>query len=829
MKKYIKKDDLGRLFFIFAFMKKIDRQYESRVKQNAVIIYLLASLLCAGMIYYISNLRNSINLQKKNIENNENILNITNSIIEDVNKAKTHANLYTHSANRNHLNNFNITLSRIRSLNDSIVRYNHNYNKNTLDKIISLLQKKENIIREINTQFNAFNPYKEIYSIIDSYQPKPRNTTIATTIQDTIVYKAEKKSFLKRLGDVFSPNKSTDSIVLVSKTIIDTIIEDNNETQNLINDIQLHTAKGRKDYIKQIEKIETKYNNLILNDQEITEEISELLIILHKQTLNSVIEEIKKSEDLMNKNINLSIMIACIALLVILTFIFFIFNDVKKVMAARKATEDARRRTEEIMKSRHKLLLSVSHDIKAPLSSILGYLELMQIDSNTQEEERMISSMRNSSEHILSLLSNLLNFSRLDQGMESTILSDFNINKLCNELNEMFAPLAQNKHLDFIYENKLNDNTYIKSDALKLKQILSNLLSNAIKYTIKGSIRFIVDKDNNNLIFNICDEGIGIPQDKLDDIFKPFSRLDNQESIIEGNGFGLFVAKGLIDLLDGNIKVHSELNKGSDFIVTIPIMIIEPDEATEKNKIISIQRILVVDDDNTLLSVIESMLKRLNMICDICHSPIEFDKYCKKLNTYDIVITDREMGAFSGLEVLRKVKEIDPDKNVILMTARSEYNKDIAEDKGFDGYLRKPFSIKDLAMIFNAELHIEADEDNKSKYHYDFAELCEMFDNDDKSIENILKSFVENTSDNLVIFNDIISNDDFNRAVNLCHKMYPMFVQLNQKQSAEFLLKMDNLREKGCDSFPEWKQESINFMNTVDDFINYLSERYNIE
>ncbi|MBE6346031.1 MAG: hybrid sensor histidine kinase/response regulator [Lentimicrobiaceae bacterium] len=816
------------LFFIFAIMKGINRQYESRVKQNAVIIYLLASLLCIGMIYYIVNLKKSINLQKENIERNEEILNITNSIIGNVNKAQAYANLYTHSANKIHLNNFNITLTRIKSLNDSIVRYNDNYDKNTLNQIISLLKRKENIIKEISTQFSAFNPYKEIYAIVENYQPKANNTTISTTIQDTIIYKSEKKGFFQRLSDVFSPDKTSDSIVLVSKTIIDTIIEEDGETQKLIEEIQLHTNTGRNNYIKQIEKVEAKYNNLILNDQEISKEISVLLIKLHKDTLDSVMNEIHDSEVMMNKNINLSILIAIIALCVILTFIFFIFSDVKKVVAARKATEEAKRRTEEIMESRHKLLLSVSHDIKAPLSSILGYLELMQIDNNNAEEKRMIASMRNSSEHILSLLSNLLNFSRLDQGKETIILSIFNIGELCNELCEMFAPIAEKKHLSFIYENKLNNSCFVKSDALKIKQILSNLLSNAIKYTLKGNINFSIRNNDKELIFNVTDNGIGIPQDKLNEIFKPFSRLDNQESIIEGNGFGLFVVKGLIDLLNGDIEVSSKLDIGSTFIVRIPVDFVKDRIDNQEITYNSEKRILVIDDDDTLLSVIESMLKKINIRCDICHSSLEFDEYCKSLDLYDIILTDREMGAFNGLEALKKVKEINPEKKVILMTARSEYNEHIAKGKGFDGYLRKPFSIKDIATLFNSEIVIEQDSDDKSKYYNDFPKLCNMFDNDD-DIKNILKSFVATTSDNLLIFNKIITDNDFDKAVNLCHKMYPMFVQLSQDEAAEFLFKMDKMRGKDSESFPDWRDRSIDFMNNVDEFISYLSDRYDIE
>lgn len=817
-------------------MKSINRQYESRVKQNAVMIFLLAILLCGGMIYYIANSKKSINNQRDNIKKNEQILTLTNDLIEKINTAQSYANLYISSGNKNNLNNFNILTSDISRLNDSIIKLcDKDFNTRTLNEIGALLRKKESNIKEIGKQLNSFNPYDEIYSIIDDYQ-KIQNSkaTISTSIQDTIIYKTEKKNFFERLGDVFSPNNALDSIVLVSKTTIDTISQNNNETNNLLNEIQLSTDKGRKNYIKQIETFERKYNNLTLSDQEITKEISDLLINLHKYTLNSVIKEIRNSEIIINKNINLSIIIACIALLTILTFVFFIFYDIKKVLIARKATEEAKKRTEEIMESRHKLLLSVSHDIKSPLSSIIGYLELMQIDTKNQDDINKINSMKNSSELILSLLTNLLNFSRLDQGKESIILSEFNIAKLCDELCDMFTPLAKEKHLSLIYENNIKENTFVKSDALKIKQIISNLLSNAIKYSKEGKIIFNISNNENKIIFNITDEGIGIPQDKIDEIFKPFSRVDNNESLIEGNGFGLFVVKGLIDLLNGSIEVKSELQKGSNFKVVIPTKL---SVKNENDKDITIDthnikqnksyNILVIDDDKTLLTVIESMINKLECRCDICQSSIEFDNYLKNINNYDLILTDREMGAFNGLEVLRKIKEINNSKSVVLMTARSEYNKEVAISKGFDDYLRKPFSIRDLATLFGFEFVINK-KSNTSQFNNDFPELCSMFDNDDIAIENILHTFIETTSNNLVIFNEIINDNNFSDAVNLCHKMYPMFVQLNQNETADFLHKMDRLRNHGEDSFPEWKDESIRFMDKVDEFIFYLSDKYDI-
>ena len=814
-------------------MKKRKRQYENRVKQNATIIFVLVALLCGGMIHYVIKAKSSINNQRDNIRKNEEILSLTNKLIEKVNKAQSYSNIFTFTANQKHLENYKISISEISALNDSIINLcDENFNTKTLNDITVLLQKKEKNIEEIGKQLNSFNPYLEIYSIINDYQHIQRKATITQTIQDTVIYKTEKKNFFKRLSEVFSPSDSFDSLVLVSKTTTDTITENQDETIRLLNDIQLSTEKGRQKYIQQIETFERKYNNLALADQEITKEISDLLINLHKQTLNSVIKEIHKSELLINRNINFSILIASIALLTILTFIFFIFYDVKKVIIARKATEEAKKRTEEIMESRHKLLLSVSHDIKSPLSSILGHLELMQIDSDNQEETRTISSMKNSADHILSLLTNLLNFSKLDQGKECAIISEFNICKLCDDLNDMFKPLATNKKLNFIYNKTLDENRFIKSDALKIKQILSNILSNAIKYTIKGNINFTVNEKDNNLIFNISDEGIGIPKDKIDEIFKPFSRIDNSESLIEGSGFGLYVVKGLIDLLNGNIEVESEEGKGSEFIIKIPVEFTNTKETEtetidiQKIKINHELNILIIDDDETLLTVIESMLKKINIKCDICHSSIEFDEICKNINNYDIILTDREMGAFSGLDVLRKVKEIDPDKKVVLMTARSEYNLDIAIENGFDDYLRKPFSIKDLATLLNTNSDYKAEK--RSKFQNDFPELCSMFDSDDEAITNILTSFVNSTSNNIITFNELISRNDFSEAVRLCHKMRPMFVQLNQNESAGFLMKMDLLRDKDESEFPEWKEKSADFLNKADDFILYLSEKYDI-
>ena len=815
-------------------VKKIREHYESRVRWEAVVIYIMATIICSFMIYYIHNLKKSIIYQRVVIDDNEMVLNFTNQLIQDVNEAQANAQLYTITGNPEHLTNFNKILNSTTSIKDSIIYYSKNDEKNKilLNEIVDLLNRKEVIIKNITHQYDIFNPYDEIQKLIYDYKPNEKTTIIIpVSQQDTIIKPADRKNFFKRL---FSSDTPHDSIFLVPTITYDTITEEVSASRSdLMEGIKIFTDKGKQEYLQKLKNIENQYQSFIKSDQEISEEISGLLIILHKQTLTSVMNEIEKSETIIQRSLNYAIYGGTFALFCILLFIFLIFKDIKRVSRARKAMEEAQRRTEEIIESRHKLLLSVSHDIKAPLSSVVGYIELMQMEEHSEEDMQRLNSMKYSSQHILSLLTNLLEFSSLDQGKQFVKRADFNVAELCDQLASMFKPIAENKQLKFFYHKNIPDDFYINSDALKIKQVVSNIISNALKYTIEGEVHFgVYFKNNNKLIFSILDQGIGIPSDKIDEMFKPFSKAENNKGLAEGNGFGLYVVKGLLELLGGNIKVMSELEKGSHFEISIPVKVVEKKKETtpkqDDNQIVTAKHklnVLLVDDDNSLLSVINAMLNKIGHTSDICRSFIEFNKYIDKLDKYDIVLTDREMGTFSGNDVLKAIKAIDKGKKVILMTARDEYSEKYAISEGFDGYIKKPFSIKDLAKLLNDNWTEE--ECKKCEFSDDFPQLCAMFDNDDKAIREILKTFVDSTSDNLVVLNDAITEHDFEKAQAVCHKMRPMFIQLEQK-SAEYLTDMDSRRGQEATSLPDWEEKGIEFMNQSDALLAMLAEKYDI-
>ena len=615
----------------------------------------------------------------------------------------------------------------------------------------------------------------------------------------------------------------------------------NDSTLKILSDLKILSEKASSEYKKRIKEYETKTAELITDDNHLSEEIADLLLELNKEIIESSRLEMEISEQIIEENLTASTYIGGVVLVLIIVFVIMILSDVNKGFRARKAAEqarseaeEARKKTEELMESRHKMLLTVSHDIKSPLASILGNLELM--DNTGNQKEAM--SIQQSAEHILSLLSDLLEFSSLEQGMLKIEKSQFNVSQLCEETASMFEPIAQKKNLKFVVDNKIRKNLFANSDALKIKQIIGNLISNAIKYTIEGSVSFSASLENNSLVFRINDSGIGIPSDKLEEIFKPFVRTDDGSKLSEGTGYGLSVVKGLVDLMEGHIEVKSELGKGSLFTVSIPVEIEVIEDVDQESSpaggqdtttdLVPERRILIIDDDDTLLTVVSNMIVRLGHQVLICRSKSDLDEALQHTDTFDYVLTDREMGALSGNDILKLFKKADRSKPVYLMTARMDYDTEKASKEGFDGFLQKPFKIKDLEIMFGR--HSWHEDQTETTSFTDFPVLCEMLADDEDAIRGVLTVFAQSTSDHLLELNECVESNDFVTAHKLCHKMLPMFIQLQQEDAIPFLTRMNESKDntKGAKAYPEWKDDAIKFMAKADVLMDLLAEKYDI-
>ena len=798
-----------------------------------VITYLFVIALCAALFYYIFNLRKSIDNQRSNINSQHIALGWVNEFTKNVHGAQNAANLYAFTEQQKYKREFNSYRDEISMLTDSLTQFNISEdNKLMVNEIEDLIKSKGRISNELSKQFHDFNPLAEFDRTIDEYTPpQPEEEIVITTVsKDTVLHvpkKKEKKGFWQRVGKVFNPDEEQeDSLVYISIERSDTlhIQQQRADTIDILADLRILSDRAKAEYWNKIEQYEKNTQELVKADNQLSEQISTLLIRLNQEILDSTVAEIEKSEEVIKENTKTSILIGAATLALIIIFIILIISDVNKGYRARRAAEEAKRKTEEIMESRHKLLLSVSHDIKAPLTSIMGHVELM----DKTENEKDIVSIKQSADHILNLLNNLLEYSSLEQGKLQIDMETFDIGQLCEEITEMFAPIAKHKNLQFHFENDIEPKTLLKTDKLKIRQILTNIISNGIKYTLEGSVTFKARLGRSLIVFDIIDTGVGIPQDKLEEVFKPFVRIETYNQFAEGSGYGMSVVKGLVDLLGGEIHTESEVGKGSHFEIRIPVEEVEQ-TLEEKNEVEEIKKkslnILVFDDDNTLLSVIDNMLHRLGHQAIPCRSMNDLDNALQQIQDYDYILTDREMGAVTGNDVLFLVKEVDPQKPIILMTGRIEYTTEKAKEEGFDGFLQKPFNLKQLENMFGS---VALSENEAETAYPDFPAFSEIMGNDKEAMTEILNVFVQSTADDLVSMNTLIEESNFVGMQDLCHKMLPMFSQL--ERDTTFLANMNAMRgtAKKEKHYRKWKDDARQFMAQTDELMDLLADKYGI-
>lgn len=797
------------------------KSIESKIRLNVVMIYVIVAVICCGMIFYFYTSGYDIDSQKKDISLHYKDIAQTNELIHAVNEVQKEANLYVATKQLKNLRLFRQQLQELEYKIDSLKSSATEFPMDTtlLTEVSLLLKEKGKTITALNRQFNdqlSVSPIREKTRTSENTITKdtlistPSPTSIAT-VQDTVVQAAPKKNFWQRLSNVFSSGSKPDTIITVKTLLTDTLKVIIPETDSL----HLHTEMDRivtevnQSYRSRINAIEKQVSQLILADQEISSKISGVLIKLYTHTVERRFEEIQREEETLYKNNTRAIISGVVALILILFFIILIIQDVNKGSAARKALEEANIKMQDLMDSRHKLLLSVSHDVKTPLNSILGYLELNRNSKTFTEKE--ISSMQNSGKHILALLENLLQFSSLEQGTMQLTNRDFSLLELCQETTEMFSPLAKQKKLEFNCCFDFDDGLYLHSDPLKIKQILINLLSNAIKYTIDGNITFEVSVSEDILILRIADTGVGIPADQLERIYQPFSRIDRNNTLAEGSGYGMYVVKGLVNLLQGNIRIFSQVDEGTEARIHIPVKAVIPLLPE-----LSVRKILVVDDDDSYLAMLRAMGKESGHSMVTCNGMKGFEEHLVELATYDMVLTDMEMGIYSGADILRKVRDIDANIPVFLMTGRSDYHLEMAKEAGFNGYLSKPVTISSLNSAFGGCV-IESKKENV---------LGDMFNKDSESILEILEIFMQSTINNLVELRGTIKMNDFKKAQSLCHKMLPMFMQIGDPDTVVILKEIDLSRSKEVNESFQWKEKIEDLIDKTETFLMRIQDEY---
>ncbi len=795
----------------------MNNSFENKIRIKAALIYIVVAVVLGGMIFFIYLFRKDIDNQKNTISRYQYELTLTDSLVSMVSKAQSEANRYVITKRVINFEKFREYMSEIEEFTNFLMSSDSLKTSSQelgyigiLTEINDLLADKGRVIIRLNQQFNRDNPIDSVSEKLNTYDPviNEDSLIVKTTIKkDTLINTVSRKGFWKRLSEVFSPNKKRDTVIAISTMNIDTLKVQRSDSLLIIAEAGEIASQAKEDYIEQMDMIKNQVKHLLLADQEISSKITNLLIELYNQTVHLRLKEFQKSEQLVRINNIYSIALGIIALILILVFILLIIADVSKGYAARKALEKANALAQQIMESRHKLLLSVSHDIKTPLNSILGYLELNKGHHNLSGQD--IHSMQNSGKHILALLENLLEFSSLEQGTVMLVEKDFRLKELSVEVVEMFRPLALQKSLEFTYNMEFDNNLAVHSDPLKMKQIMINILSNSIKYTLSGKVSFCVSYQENNLCVEVEDTGIGIPEEQIPILFMPFARVEKSSTLVEGRGLGLYVVKGLVDLLSGEIRVSSVVGKGTNIKVRIPVKkVVDIKENNNKQQ----RKIIIIDDDPAFSAMLREMFLQLGHNPEVCGSVDEFRSKLDCLSDSDIIITDMEMGISSGSDVLKIVRDAGLHLPVVVMTAHCDFNEKMALEMGFYAYSCKPVTVASLYQLFGGQMDT----------YYDSSLLSDMFNDDWDTINEVLEIFIRTTEENIDLLKQSLQSGNFKLSQAICHKMLPMFMQIGAKNGIQVLQKMDSLHSEDAQIYPEWKEDLANFISKAEELVLHL-------
>ncbi|WP_195662906.1 ATP-binding response regulator [Bacteroides congonensis] len=689
------------------------------------------------------------------------------------------------------------------------------------DSLLALLHEKDQntiqmlrVLSEANDSLLSASEIEEIISEQDSIIVQQRVQHRVITKRDSLITTPKKKGFFKRLSEVFVPSKQ-DSAVLVNTSLeiaTDTILEPTSSKDSLQQKIRMATEEKRLQRRKTIRRTSTKYQRM---NTQLTARMDTLIKQYEEEMTLRARQDAELQQEVRMRSARIIAGIAIGAVLLSAFFLILIMRDISRSNRYRRELEIANRRAEDLLIAREKLMLAITHDFKAPLGSIMGYTELLSRLTEDERQRFYLDNMKSSSEHLLKLVSDLLDFHRLDLNKAEVNRVTFNPSQLFDEIYVSFEPLTAAKGLTLQCHVASELNGKYISDPLRLRQIVNNLVSNAVKFTQKGEITLTATYDSSKLTIAIADTGKGMATEDRERIFQEFTRLSGAQGE-EGFGLGLSIVKKLVTLLEGKISVESTLGEGSCFTVVLPLYPIgesimeskpssesetmDMDEGTIVVPSMKVIRVLLIDDDKIQLSLTAAMLKQHGIDAVCCE---QLEELIEQLRTsvFDVLLTDIQMPAINGFDLVKllRTSNIPQAKTipVIAVTARSEMDKAVLHEHGFAGCLHKPFTVKELLLTVNEgqlsadEAHITEDMGNTG---INFSALTAYSEDDSEAACSIIQTFIEETKKNIERMQQALADKETDGIAAMAHKLLPLLTLIGASEAITPLKYLESCR-----------------------------------
>ena len=528
-----------------------------------------------------------------------------------------------------------------------------------------------------------------------------------------------RRGFFRRLGDAFRRQHSdtigvtqiarqqpTDTInhrLNIAGSVANALAQIRNEEQRANNRQQIVIA-NRNERLQRVSILLARRTSELLEDIQTDE---------HKAMRKAVDQTVSSHRFIIVKIFAFGLLAIILAAILVVN----ILRDIRRERRDRDRIVAAKAETERIMQQRERLLLTITHDIKAPAASIAGFISLLSDYVDRPKAVDYLHNIEHSAQHLLQLVTSLLDYHQLENGKAEAHLSSFEPASLVGGCVADLQPLAMAKHLELNGDISISPKTMCRSDVSRLKQVVNNLVSNAIKYTDQGSITVTSVLNGNRLIISVADTGCGMTDDEQQRIFNAFTRLPGAQGK-EGVGLGLSITREIVQLLEGSIRVNSQKGRGTKFIVTIPVEIVKESvensclpptdtRSTIDNAPTARLAVLVIDDDQLQIQLLREMLSRIGGLRLDVATTTHADEallLAQKLKP-QLVFTDIEMPEINGTEMMRRLRGIADNGNTtmkfVAMTAHEPSILPQLRNEGFDACLFKPFSLQTLAATIS--------------------------------------------------------------------------------------------------------------------------------
>ena len=613
--------------------------------------------------------------------------------------------------------------------------------------ISSLLKEEQRNLKQLSdamagrpTQNYLQNKVKNLNTGKDSILVHSKAPQTHEAKKTTVEVLKTRRGFFRRLADAFKKEHAETLSVKQdsNRAVIDSVTTPVNVAENVANILEQIDKKEKVETQDHKQSINREMEELKMVSAKLALRSAKHLSDVHQREKDNMQEAIKKAMEARKHLLWQMELLAIVAFFAIVIMIWFIWRDARKERIYRENLEAANEEIQRIMNQRERLLLTITHDIKAPAASISGFIDLMKDYVSNPQGLECLQNIKNSAAHLSHLVASLLDYHQLENGLMKVQPTSFSPAQLVAESVEGMKLRAEEKGLEISFECKMKGMEYFRADAFRIRQILDNLVSNAIKYTDRGSVTIqaqvseILGKPT--LTLSVKDTGKGMTDEEKQKVFQAFTRLKSAQGI-EGTGLGLSITQELVSLLGGEIILHSTLGKGSTFIVTIPIEPApmeeshemapsevkhdpSPDSAQDKegqnsgsHQVTDIKKkpefanhkILILDDDKLQLQLLQEMLRR---IVGDTWQVFACNHVMDALTTLHneqpaLMLMDIEMPEMNGMDMITHINHTK--MMVVAMTAHDTSILEQLLKAGFDDCLFKPFRMEKLSDILGTE------------------------------------------------------------------------------------------------------------------------------